>query len=101
MSNQSFFGLFSFHAVEHDAIDYGICYQMCELEEDITITDEEGVNWLNLPKGKRFHNVYLMLNRQTLEFINWETPTKHKEKVIVPIEDIAYYLCSRRSCRGR
>ena len=64
---QSFFGIFSFYGMMHDAGDYFIQYEDIEIENDIDF----GVHG-KLVKGQRFENVHNCLDLAMFEFLNWE-----------------------------
>jgi hypothetical protein len=93
ISEESFFRIFTFNHMMHDAIDYRLCYESCKIERDVVI---DGVTILT--KGKCYHTVYLMLDKQELLFINWEPFDKHNvavkpiEEVVIPLSKISSQL---------
>lgn len=71
----SFFGLFEFHAIEHDAMDNHIVYQACTIEKPFSC---DGVQF---KKGQTFHQVCFDLCKQTFSFCNWGPAEKGKASI--------------------
>jgi len=93
---QSFFGIFSFYGMMHDAADYFIQYEDIEIENDIDF----GVHG-KLVKGQRFENVHNCLDTGMFEFLNWELKDDAKvwnpdsSSVYIPQSELAVHCFYR------
>jgi hypothetical protein len=63
MQKESFFRVFDYHHLMHDAIDCGLVY------EDVIIT--KTIDECQLVKGAKFEQVNFYLDEQLFYFINW------------------------------
>lgn len=75
----SFFGLWQYQTLMHDAADHCLVYEAVTIERDISLvgcTDHGPEIPLMLKKGETFHQVNFCLVSQTFEFIDWKAAVR-------------------------
>lgn len=91
----SFYHIFDFNHLMHDAIDGGLVYDNCKITKDINTVSGE------LKEGQEFHQVNFYFNKQAFHFINWKldlTPggngqyIPNETSVLIPQAEISKYL---------
>ena len=63
---ESFFNVFTFYNMMHDAVDFAITYEVCEIERDIVTA-----SGFKLNKGDHYQTVYFDFQKAEFQFINW------------------------------
>ena len=76
---QSFFRVFDYRTLMHDAIDQGLVYDEVIITKDILTT-----TGINLTKGDQFHQVNLNLHSATFDFICWQRAEDSEDGIIRP-----------------
>ena len=71
-NDESFFGLFEFTYIMHDAIDCGLVYEGITILKDIETGSGKRLN-----KGDEFHQVNFDFKEQTLSFVIYESAEAH------------------------
>lgn len=71
-NDTSFFHIFTFTNLMHDAMDFNLVYEDIVIEKDIVIDDK-----IVLYQGATFHQVNFDLKERVFHFINWQQAVPH------------------------
>jgi hypothetical protein len=66
MKTDSFFYIFDYSHMMHDAIDGGLVYECCDVTKDITTA-----RGFKLKKGQHYEAVWFLFEKSLFQFIDW------------------------------
>lgn len=80
---ESFFNVFEYAFLMHDAIDQGLVYDGVEITKDITTT-----SGIQLHKGEAFHQVNFYFDKAMFAFIVWQPSSESTDGIIRPTREV-------------
>lgn len=89
----SFYRIFDFNHLMHDAVDYALTYEICTIIRDITTA-----SGLQLKKGAEYETVYFCFHTAEFQFINWKRVSDYQsdpdetKSITIPQSELAPFL---------
>ncbi len=93
--NESFFRVFDYSHMMHDAIDGGLTYEIIKIRKDIKTK-----SGFELKIGKEYETCYFIFGKAEFQFINW-IPSKDnpgirdpdpQNSITIPQDELAPFL---------